>query len=209
MPRRGHARPLPRLRPLLLCAALLLAACGGGAAARHRAILYSPNGEPLSGGALGQPSCREAMARWFDRVDADRDGTIDHGEFIADARRQFAAMDRDKDGFVTPAELEAYRAPYRAGQEKEAKAEAEEEDERPRRPLFGGFGLDALTGRSREARDLAADRPDPVMSADVNLRFKVSLAEFLAQAERRFSSLAKAGGGRVTRAAALASCNEE
>jgi Ca2+-binding EF-hand superfamily protein len=104
------------------------------------------------------------MGRWLARVDRDRDGTIEREELIADARRQFAAMDLDHDGFVTPSELQEYRAPF-----------AREERDRARR-------RDAGSGESRGS----SDRPDPVMSADRSLRNKVSEADFLAQAERKF-----------------------
>src|SRR5690348_74980 len=57
-------------------------------AARHSQApgsvrLYSPAGEPLNGGALGEPSCADALSAWFERVDSDHGGTIDRGEFLA------------------------------------------------------------------------------------------------------------------------------
>ena len=61
-------------------------------------VIFSPNGEPLSGGTLGHPSCVEAIAGWFDRVDTNHDGIIDRNELLADARIQFLRMDRDGDG---------------------------------------------------------------------------------------------------------------
>src|ERR1700722_6318414 len=75
---------------------------------RTSAVLFSPNGEPLSGGPLGHPPCAEAIGRWFDRVDTNHDGAISLEEYLADACRQFAAMDLDHEGVVTPAELSQY-----------------------------------------------------------------------------------------------------
>jgi hypothetical protein len=145
---------------------------GGSAAAR---LIFSPNGEPLSGGPLGHPACGEAMDRWFDRVDANHDGWIDRDEFLADARAQFARMDLDHDGNITSDELATFRAPFTA------------------QPRAGGGrppGTDA----------------DPVMSADANLDFKVSLAEFLRQADEIYSSLASAHGGGIGREDARRGC---
>jgi hypothetical protein len=174
---------------LVLLLAAILSACGHDSSRNRYYTLYSPNGEPLSGGPLGRPSCKEAMSGWFDRVDADHDGSIDLGEYLADARRQFAAMDLDKDGFITPAELTAYRAPY---------AVLPTAEERAR------FGE---TGRSRsDSGDPRDDRVDPVMIADVNLRNQVSLADFLTYANRRFAELNVKHDGLLRREEIFATC---
>jgi len=88
---------------------------GGEASARSPALMFSPNGEPLNGGSLGQPSCSLAMNYWFDRTDANHDGHVDHGEFLADARAQFSKMDVDKRGYLTSEALDRYRTPFRKG----------------------------------------------------------------------------------------------
>lgn len=107
---------------LSVLAMLGLAACssherppGPNDAKRLPAILFSPNGEPLNGGDLGQPSCTLAMDYWFDRIDANHDGRLDRDEFLADSDAQFAKMDMDRQGYVTSNELDQYRGPYRQG----------------------------------------------------------------------------------------------
>ena len=132
--------------------------------------VISPNSEPLSGGILGRPDCDEALAKWFDRIDTNHDGVIDGAEFLADARAQFARMDLDHDGFITADELTTYRMPY----------------------LGSG---DAKPGAKRQRISQAAAEglEDPVMAADANLDFQVSLPEFLAQAETKFAKLASDG----------------
>ena len=52
---------------------------------------------------------RGALAGWFDRVGSGKAGTIDLAAFLADASRQFAAMDINHDGQLTPDELARYR----------------------------------------------------------------------------------------------------
>ena len=59
-----------------------------------------------------RPHATDAIRRWFARVDADHDGAISLGEFMADARRQFGVMDLEHTGVLTPAVLAQYRAPY-------------------------------------------------------------------------------------------------
>ncbi len=164
-------------------AALLLAACSSRdkPVEASQRILFSPNGEPLNGGALGRPKCEDALTRWFDRIDGDRDGTIERAEFMADARRQFAAMDLDHDGQLEPAELSHYRAALVGAPPPE---EGDIKDPAKRRELVTGG-------------------PDPVMAADTSLRNRVDLPEFLAHAERVFAATDADHDGRLSRAEVL------
>jgi hypothetical protein len=211
--------PPGKLSALVVLALLgiCLVGCGGTPPVRRSGYypILSPNGEPLSGGPLGQPSCREAMGRWFDRVDADHDGTLSRGEFLDDARRQFAVMDLDKDGVITPAELGVYRAPFITAVPAEP---VRRPAEPPRFANVGGQSdpdrANSLNGRPGGSRrsgetDPAADRPDPVMASDVNLRNQVSLADFLAHAERSFAALDADRDGRLSRAEVLRGCGAE
>ena len=151
--------------------------------------IYSPNGEPLSGGALGDPKCEDAMRHWFARVDADHDGTIDLGEFLADARRQFAVMDLDHSGVLTPAVLAQYRAPFMNDRARR-QASNDDEDDDDRRNRRNHIGYDGPA--------VGLDRADPVMLADVNLRNRVTLDGFLSYAGRNFASLDADKNGRLS-----------
>ncbi len=189
----GTAPRIPALLVLLLVA--LLGACDDFLSpilpARERYYaLYSPNGEPLSGGPLGRPSCKDALSGWYDRVAATHGGTIDLTTFLADTRRQFAAMDLDHDGLITPAELSSYRAPYAVAVPRDPKARPSELGRR--RPEDSGVG---------------ADRADPVMIADVTLRNQVSLPDFLAYENRKFAELNTSHTGVLRREEVLATCN--
>lgn len=115
------------LLALAIVAAIGLTACSsrqrpprdGGSGVKDTrltpALMFSPNGEPLNGGALGQPSCSLAMNYWFNRTDANRDGRLDREEFLADARAQFAKMDVNHQGTLTNDALSRYRQPFRQG----------------------------------------------------------------------------------------------
>ena len=139
---------------------------------------------------MGEPSCTDALGRWFGRVDADHDGTIDEGEFLADANRQFAVMDLDKSGALTPYELAQYRAPY-------VNPNAGRPDYRDQ----GGSGSNA--GRGPPPQE---DVEDPVMVADTGLRNRVTREDFLAYARRNFASLDRDHDGTLDRAEVLAAC---
>lgn len=205
-------------RAALAMASMLLlglAACGGddgkrdgGSEARKPTPrpIYSPNGEPLNGGPLGQLGCSDALSRWFDRTDTNHDGTLDLGEFLADARRQFAVMDLDHDGMINPAELTAYRAPY-------APPQSVEQPQREQRPSLADRMQRSLGlgGRPKESVEgggggNAAEQPDPVMSADATLRNRVSLDDFLAYERRQFIELDANRDGRLSKPELLRLC---
>ncbi len=163
---------------------LLVSACAGDLPLRPPtpyAVRFSPNGEPMTGGPRGYPPCDQALARWFSEADRDRNGAISREEFLADARRQFKVMDLDGNGDITPAELAEYRTPFATppkGAPSLLPADAPA-GAIPRRPLAGPIS-DTLN--------------DPVMIADTELRFRVSLPAFLASADRQFLKLGASQG---------------
>lgn len=195
----------------------MLAACGThhghDAQSGGGGPLYSPNGEPLSGGSLGHPSCEVALSGWFDRIDVEADGKIDVAAFLADARRQFLTMDLDHDGVVTPAELAEYREKSGSESRTAATTAPDEEvgntDQDPRNG--GGRARRRRSGESggdSSLRDLGLDHPDPVMLADVDLRNRVSLADFLAYETRNFVTLDTNHDGRLSKDEVTRSCRK-
>ncbi len=64
----------------------------------------SPMGEPFRPRA----SRRRHAARWFRQADGNRDGFLTPAEMQADADRFFALLDSDRDGEIDPDELIAY-----------------------------------------------------------------------------------------------------
>lgn len=172
-----------------------LSACGHGASAPEKPrVVYSPNGEPLSGGPLGLPDCDDAVSGWFDRADTNRDGTIDLNEFLADARRQFAVMDLDHDGNITPGELAIYRTPYGQSSSMAPLPEDVASD------VQSDDSSDGDNPSKKPSSPILLDQADPVMSADVNLHYKVTLPEFLALAKRKFSQLDTSHSGHPDKA---------
>lgn len=210
--RRNRGRGLPTV----VAAASVMAACAGGPPPHPPApppMVTSPTGEPLSGGALGSPSCREALAGWFNRTDSAPDGALGTAELAADAAALFARIDASHDGFVTPPELQAFRLPYRP-----ARRDPREATDRPRggsggvppsgRGPGGGPGQGRPPQQPRGSGDQSPreEAADPVMSADANLDFRVSRDEFLRHVEETAGTLDSDHDGRLDRGEVQALC---
>ena len=177
-------------RLLIIFAVFALAACASSQnkkQAEHAGltrILYSPTGDPLNGGPLGHPACPEAVKHWFDRVDANHDGTITLDEFINDSKIQFQRMDIDKNGYLVSEELERFRMPYRnesAEEKPPASSDGQEGQQLSGRHHGSGNGSENSSGGSNVI--------DPVMSADANLDYKVTPDEFIAYSRKVFTNL--------------------
>jgi hypothetical protein len=199
------------LRQAGLCLALLALLSAVACSRSHsdnppRRAIFSPNGEPLSGGPLGFPKCETAMGGWFDRLDSAHKGAIDRATFLADARRQFKAMDLNGDGVLTPEVLLRYREPYSAGvAAQQAARDSESDSDKTGHP--GHMKKPGPTSTRTGGADIARDVPDPVMSADTSLRLQVTEPDFLKHAGKVFDSLNASQNGQLSRAQALEWCS--
>lgn len=216
--RAGRRAASTNAQLIALALVLTCTGCGSSRETHHRdagpTVLYSPNGEPLSGGPLGQPSCEAALSGWFNRIDANHDGAVDRQEYLADARSQFQKMDIGHDGYITASKLTVYRAPYEEG----SPAAAGERDIPLAPPPEAEQGHRRGHGPSEPPPPQAA-RPltprtadgveDPVMSADRSLSFKVSLEDFLAHAGEVFAQMDVTHSDRLTLAAVQSRCPKE
>jgi hypothetical protein len=148
---------------LLVLVMLPIAAMGQGASAR---VFVSPSGEPFRPDAAAP----DGFEAWFARVDTQRVGRIDRAEFRADAARFFRQVDTNGDGVIDGFEVAAY--------ERTVAAELD----------ISGQGF-ARGGSSKVGVETLLSDPEPVSGADVNLDSHITLAEWLAAADRRFDLL--------------------
>lgn len=148
---------------IFLCLLLPLAALAQPGPPR---VFVSPSGEPFHDGA----SAEGGFEVWFARVDANHDGRIDREEFRADAMLYFKVLDTNGDGVIDGFEIAAYE-----------KSVAPELD-------IGGQGF-ARDGAARAGVAALLSEPEPVSGADVNLDSRITMAEWLAAADRRFDML--------------------
>jgi Ca2+-binding EF-hand superfamily protein len=75
--------------------------------AKPSLILIAALALPLTVNAASAQSL--VMSRVFDRVDTNRDGAIDRGEFEAAMAKRFARLDTNGDGHLDRGEIEAAR----------------------------------------------------------------------------------------------------
>lgn len=188
-----------------MAALLAMAACSSHERAQRARPVFSPNGEILSAGGKGAPTCPEAMAAWWDRMAAAHGGVFTRETLVADANTQFDAMDLDHDGFITPSELSDYRAALDeppTGMEAVLPPAEPSADTQMHTHRKG----DNYVQPKIRAAQIPADVVDPVMSADKSLSFKVSREDFITQANEVFTDLNKSHDGKLSKAELLESC---
>lgn len=185
-------------------------------------LFMSPCGEPWRAGP-GEPY---PLIAWFNAVDTNHDGAIDLKEFRADFAGFFDALDQDHNGLLDGAEIAFYEhrvAPdVLLGQRFGANGRREPgaglwggELILAQEGTLGGSTIYTPNGATGPAPDLGATRrprqplignaafallndAEPVSAADTDLDGRVTKAEFLAAADRRFKKLDRNGDGKLT-----------
>jgi Ca2+-binding EF-hand superfamily protein len=82
---------------------------GDGMVTRDEFMAYSAKPKPASAKTTDPKATDARKAKYFERLDADKNGSISAQEWDAVAEKQFAALDADKDGKVTKEEMAAAR----------------------------------------------------------------------------------------------------
>ena len=167
-------------------------------------LFISPSGQPFHAGP-GEPY---PVAKWFALANKAGDGKLTRAEFRADATAFFKVLDENHDGVIDGFEVNDYEqnvAPEIIG----AYSSASGEPGRRRRPGGSGLGpapggkpAGASAGASAVLQGAAVysllNEPEPVTATDLNLDGHITLAEFLAAADKRFDKLDLKGLGYLT-----------
>lgn len=193
--------------------ALIVALAASPALAQQRAdlqIFISPAGEPFRA-PLDQPY---PVDQWFKQADANADGAVTRDELIADSLAFFDKLDANKDGTVDGWENGDYEkkvAPEIMSRAALAVAKPREGN-RPmggrRRPML--TPSDNFSKQDDKARMIAdqsragaglyglLNEVQPVMSQDADFNRRISRAEATAAAKDRFALLDKDKDAKLT-----------
>jgi hypothetical protein len=177
-------------------------------------LFISPCGEPYRAGD-GAPY---PVDLWFKQADTNHDGAVDKAEFRADHAGFFEALDSDGNGILDAVEIHFY----------ENKVIPDVLHNERFGALGGGLIRVQLQGRpnaetggpamgpSGPTPDLSEGRrhstiplegaaaytllrePEPILAADTNIDGRVSKAEFMEAADRRFKRLDRNADGKLT-----------
>jgi hypothetical protein len=199
--------------------ALVLAVAGRAPAqdiqGRRGSLFISPCGRPYRA-APGDPY---PVAVWFQQTDRDHDGFIEKSELRADAAAFFAILDTNHDGIIDIDEVNAYErilVPEILRGRPQATGEARVFLAQMGGGGGGGGGRGGGGGHHRGAPKSSSQTPDaaqsemvgaapygllaepePVTAADTDFNGRITLAEFLAAADRRFEILDVKQTGKI------------
>jgi hypothetical protein len=192
--------PLPAfILPMLIAAAAAPDAPAPVVVTGHFwAPFISPMGEPFRARSAED----DTLARWFYQADTNRDGMLTPTEMEADAERFFATLDTDHDGEIGPEELVHYEWEIAPDIQVMSKT-------RPAPADTGSSDVKNLQGHSRfrsgnaygfegAARYSLLNMPEPVAAADADFDRAITLREFRQAAVVRFGLLDTARTGMLT-----------
>jgi len=191
--------------------ALLLAACAtpdepaqhdhrdGDAAHKPppaASLFISPAGQPFHA-APGEPY---PVDKWFAQANTAHDGKLTRAEFRADAERFFHVLDENHDGVIDGFEVNDYEqnvVPEIIGAYSGGSAASSSRSGRAggggRRGAPGGGAKGPSAGANAVLQGAAVygllNEPEPVTATDTKLDGRITAAEFLAAADRRFDKL--------------------
>ena len=181
-------------------------------------LFVSPCGKPYRAGP-GEPY---PVGLWFAEIDTDHDGFLERAEFRAEAANFFKMLDVNHDGVIDSHEVDLYEhlmVPEVLGGRPERMAALDGVI----LAQFGGGGMGgggggggrgggrhgghksaSPAGQSSGEGELTGaapydflSEPEPVTAADTAFNQTITLAEFLAAADRRFDALDVRGTGRI------------
>lgn len=177
-------------------------------------LFISPCGEPFRADAA-KPY---PVVTWFAQADTNHDGAIDRAEFRADAKRFFGVLDADRNGVISDIEVQRYEhqiAPEildglrvseitRPGVVLAQFVDPNYDhiptvrgDDASRVPEGQPPPVDPADMQGAAPFNLLAE-PEPVTSSDADFDGRITLAEFLAAADRRFDELDRNHDGKLT-----------
>ena len=180
--------------PALIVPILLSVAVAENAPITVKAFPWAPFISPM-GEPFRPPSSGEApIARWFVQADRNRDGALTPDEMQADAERFFARLDDNGDGQIDPDERRAYEQEVAPEIQVNSDWRRQRGEDKQKQDAHDGYHKNGLQGAARYG---ILNLPQPVASADADFNRAVSLDEFRQAAAYRFKLLDGTNQGRL------------
>ena len=180
--------------PALIVPILLSVAVAENAPITVKAFTWAPFISPM-GEPFRPPSSGEApIARWFVQADRNRDGALTPDEMQADAERFFARLDDNGDGQIDPDERKTYEHEVAPEIQVNSDWRRQRGEEKQKQDALDGYHKNGLQGAARYG---ILNLPQPVASADADFNRAVSLDEFRQAAAYRFKLLDGTNQGRL------------
>ncbi|ESQ79609.1 hypothetical protein [Asticcacaulis sp. YBE204] len=161
-----------------------------------QAVFFSPSGEVFKA-PLNAPY---PSAIWFAAADTDKDGALSRDEFMTDALRFFAIVDRDGKKIITSQDnsnYEAVLAPEIAGfsplvsQPKNPRRAEDEGDKEATQNRY----VKRVVGAAQFS---LINEPQPIRNADTNFDFRITIEEWINASGQRFDMLDANKDGKLT-----------
>jgi len=180
--------------PALIVPILLSVAVAENAPITVKAFPWAPFISPM-GEPFRPPSSGEApIARWFVQADRNRDGALTPDEMQADAERFFARLDDNGDGQIDPDERKTYEQEVAPEIQVNSDWRRQRGEDKQKQDAHDGYHKNGLQGAARYG---ILNLPQPVASADADFNRAVSLDEFRQAAAYRFKLLDGTNQGRL------------
>ena len=179
-------------------------------------VFIAPSGEPFRA-ARGAPY---PISSWFAIADANHDGRISQSEFTASFTRFFDVIDADRDGMIRSEEIQRYekdvvpevrsfgsgfgggrrRSGFDSSGEFSRLNEQTDKDQSAEVGKSTEIEGDLKTGPMGAGRYALINIPEPISAMDTDFNGIVSRNEMFSAARRRFALLDPQGKGGLTMA---------
>lgn len=187
------------------------AACLAAQPASARSSVYvSLMGEPFRTNDAGE----DPFDQWFALADEDGNGAVSRLEFRSDAEAFFARLDTNEDKVIDADEMREYEhlapgrtraaaggAQARGAASDRIKGPGELEREKGHVPVVADGtapSISRVPKGGNGSSTIAANTPQPVAMADLNIDRRVTLDEFIRTASNRFTRYDQDQDGRLT-----------
>ncbi|BEV11852.1 ef-hand domain protein [Asticcacaulis sp. DW145] len=161
-----------------------------------QAVFFSPSGEVFKA-PLKDPY---PVVLWFNGADTNKDGALSPDEFLADAMRFFAIVDRDGRGVITSQDNTYYEtelAPEITGFSPLVA--------QPRNPRTTDEDGDKTGAANRYIKSVQGaaqfsliNEPQPIRAADANFDYRITIEEWTRATSQRFRLLDANKDGKLT-----------